>query len=253
MRLAHSMCQAHVLAAIPDRDIRAEHTAMDRQKTFGRVIRQLRKAKGLTQPGLSEASGVDQGAISRIENGRYQSPEALLVQLAAGLGVRPSEILAMVEEAGDSVAEARADYVVHAPSGMAAVPVIGWVQAGRWNQVENPFDPDVAEGTVYTAAKVSKRAYALKVKGESMTNPRGWPSFPPGTTIIVDPKRAESPGDLVIAQLDDEAEATFKRLVHDGGRQYLVPLNPQYPTLPIDRSTTICGVVVAVAERPITE
>jgi SOS-response transcriptional repressor LexA len=247
------MRQAHVAARIPARLLGLEHIPMDRQKLFGKVIRQLRKAAPMTQPELSEASGVDQAAISRVENGKYAQPEALIPQLAEALGVKGSEILAMVEESAFAVGEERAAYVVRTPPGMSAVPLTGWIQAGKWEQVENPFDPDVAEGTVYTAAKVSRRAYALKVKGDSMTNPRGWPSFPPGTTIIVDPKRQENPGDLVVAHIDNEEEATFKRLVRDGGRMYLVPLNPQYPTLPIDRETSICGVVVAIAERPLTE
>ncbi|WP_162782110.1 LexA family protein [Arenimonas caeni] len=226
---------------------------MNRQKTFGQVIRQLRKQKRLTQEQLAEQSGVDQGAISRVENGRYLTPESLLEPLAAGLGVRPSEILAAVENAGESIREQRADYAVAMPSGLQAVPLIGWVQAGKWNQVENPFDPDVAEGIVYTVNKVGRRSYALKVKGDSMTNPRGWPTFPPGTTIIVDPTKGATSGDLVVAQIDDEAEATFKKLAEDGGRKLLVPLNPQYPTLQIDQATTICGVVVAIAERSVTD
>lgn len=225
---------------------------MNRQKTFGQVIKQLRKERRLTQAQLSELSGLDQGAISRVENGRYQAPEALVQDLAGVLGVRASEILAAVETAGDLAKEMRAEYVVAVAPGFAAVPLIGWVQAGKWAQVENPFDSDVAEGVVYTAAKVGRRAYALRVKGESMMNPRGWPTFPPGTTIIVDPEKAAESGDLVIAQIDDEAEATFKKLAEDGSKKFLLPLNPQFPTLQIDQATSICGVVVAIAERVVS-
>jgi SOS-response transcriptional repressor LexA len=82
-----------------------------------------------------------------------------------------------------------------------------------------------------------------------MINPRGEPSFPSGSTIIVEPADAADNGTLVIAQLEGEPETTFKRLVSDGGRQYLVPLNPQFPTLPVDRKMRVCGIVVAIAER----
>ncbi len=38
-------------------------------------------------------------------------------------------------------------------------------------------------------------------------------------------------------------EATIKKLVIDGPKRYLKPLNPAYPVIEIDSSCTICGVV----------
>ena len=39
-------------------------------------------------------------------------------------------------------------------------------------------------------------------------------------------------------------EATFKEYVEDAGIRYLKPLNPQYPTIKMDETMHICGVVV---------
>ncbi|MGH8029880.1 MAG: LexA family protein, partial [Arenimonas sp.] len=186
---------------------------MSRQKILGRVVRQYRKRAGLTQPQLSERSEVDQAAISRIENGKYEGPEVHLDALATAMGVRASQLLQAVEDTAAFGEEG----VVAPPElpGYATVPLVGWVRAGKWDEVQNPFDADSAEGFVHTSAKVSRRAFALRVKGDSMTNPRGWPSFPPGTTIIVDPKASIEPGALVVAQVDENEEATFKKFASD--------------------------------------
>jgi SOS-response transcriptional repressor LexA len=82
-----------------------------------------------------------------------------------------------------------------------------------------------------------------------MTNPSGVPSFPEGSVIIVDPSRTEAHGALVVVRFDNESEATFKRYEEDGGSKLLVPLNPSFPTIPIDRPATFCGVVVSRAEE----
>ncbi len=226
-----------------------DDSGMKHRKTLGRVIAQYRKAAGgMTQAQLAEKTGIDQGAISRIENGRQGVSDEQMVLIARAIGIHVSELWTAVENVRE-VAEEHGSYSRILPTGARAVPLIGWVQAGRWTEVPEPFAPGVAEGVVVTTAKVSERAFALNVRGESMINPRGEPSFPPGSTIIVEPTDAADNGALIIAQIEGEPETTFKKLVSDGGRQFLVPLNPQFPTLPIDRNMRVCGVVIAIAER----
>ena len=238
---------------------------MDRREAFGLSIKKLRKERSLTQPELADrlegVPGLRQADISKIENGRHSSPEMHIAALARALGVRSSDISIMVDEAVESGGR---DYPIKTPlttpeaqertggdCQRRSVPLVGWVSAGHWDQVENPFDPEVAKGLVPVGIKVSDRAYALKVKGDSMTNPIGWPSFPEGSTIIVDPIRQYSSGDLVIAQVDDDDEATFKRLVKEAGTMVFVPLNPRYQTITVTKPVHICGVVVAMAEKEI--
>ena len=97
---------------------------------------------------------------------------------------------------------------------------------------------------MYTTKDVGPHAFALRVRGDSMENPRGRPSYPAGCIIIVDPAVTAKPGDRVIARLENTKEVTFKQYEEDAGRKYLKPLNPQYPTLEITEGATFCGVVV---------
>lgn len=236
------------MRAIHNRMRRAHHSGMDHRKSLGAAVRKFRKRQGLSQEQLAEATSIDQGAISRIENGRQGLTDAQLVDIAAVLSIHPSEIWAAV----DGLA-AREDQPPHYEPSLRPrqVPLLGWVQAGEWTN-QNIEDCHIEPTEfVHTSARVSNRAFALTVVGESMINPRGEPSFPPGEKIIVEPEMAATSGSLVIAQIDGEPETTFKKLISDGGQHLLVPLNPQYVTIKVTQSTRICGVVISRAEKPL--
>ena len=124
------------------------------------------------------------------------------------------------------------------------VPLISWVQAGDWQNLVDNFHAGDAERWVATNASVGKHAFALRIVGDSMTNPSGAPSFPEGTIIIVDPEREASSGRYVVVRQKSDTECTFKQLVRDAGKHYLKPLNPRYPLLEMLPDAVICGVLV---------
>lgn len=131
------------------------------------------------------------------------------------------------------------------------VPLISWVQAGNFAAVVDNLQPGDAEEWIPTTVPVRRHTYALRVRGESMTNPNGEPTFPSGCVIIVEPdaidtldKLASSPvSSFVIVKRMGDDEATFKQLVRDNGKYYLKPLNPQYPMIELREGDVLCGVV----------
>lgn len=118
------------------------------------------------------------------------------------------------------------------------VPLVSWVQAGAPSEIREP-DP-YTEWTKKSWVQAwhsapGRFAFALRVEGDSMTSP--YPnqlSFPEGTLLIVDPDRAALAGDFVIAKDIATQQATFKKLMQDGGRWYLRALNPAYQAIEID-------------------
>ena len=122
------------------------------------------------------------------------------------------------------------------------VPLISWVQAGAW--CEANFEHHDGESWLSCPVPISGSGYALKVLGDSMTNPGPGRSYPTGCIIFVDPEAETKTGDRVIARVPRTNEATFKVLVEDAGRQFLKPINPQYPIIDITEETHICGKVV---------
>lgn len=124
------------------------------------------------------------------------------------------------------------------PRFVANVPLVSWVTAGQWAEVVDNFHPGDADEWVDTTKKVGEGAFALRVRGDSME-----PKCPDGAVIIVDPEQKPENGSLVVVRLENDREATFKKLVIDGRRRYLEPLNTRYPVLEITGPATICGVV----------
>ncbi len=123
------------------------------------------------------------------------------------------------------------------------VPIISWAQAGNWPHIADHFQPNEAKDYIATTMQAQPRTYAVRVEGDSMVNPTGWPSFPEGMIIIVEPELDAAPGDFVIVRQNNDKEGTLKQLIKDSGRYYLKPLNPRYPILELLPDALICGVV----------
>ena len=80
------------MSAIEDeirRIVREEIAKLLPQK---KSLRELRKAAGMTQKRLSEASGVAEMTINGIETGKAQPRKRTIEILAKTLGVRPADI-----------------------------------------------------------------------------------------------------------------------------------------------------------------
>ena len=50
-------------------------------------------------------------------------------------------------------------------------------------------------------------------------------------------------GHFVIVKRGSESEATFKKLVRDGDRYFLTPLNPSWPVIEVVETDVFCGLV----------
>ena len=63
---------------------KAEGKEGDQRRLFGRILRKIRKTRGLTIKDFTKSSGIDGGYISRIENGRRNPPSVKLLKRMAG-------------------------------------------------------------------------------------------------------------------------------------------------------------------------
>lgn len=67
------------------------------EKSFGLVLQQLRKERGLSQEDLGYKSGYHRTYISLLERGLKSPSLQTIFQLAKALSVTPSEIISRVE------------------------------------------------------------------------------------------------------------------------------------------------------------
>jgi putative transcriptional regulator len=72
-------------------------SSMDKEQLqqFGEGIRQLRRSKNLTQAELASRMGKDQQSIQRLESGKVNPTYLYLLELAKGLEMDISELVAV--------------------------------------------------------------------------------------------------------------------------------------------------------------
>ncbi|HWB08609.1 MAG TPA: helix-turn-helix transcriptional regulator [Pirellulales bacterium] len=69
----------------------------DLQRAFGDVVRERRIKQGISQEALADAAGLHRTYISLLERGERNPSLAVLLQLASGLNVSASVLLADLE------------------------------------------------------------------------------------------------------------------------------------------------------------
>ncbi|WP_281629200.1 LexA family transcriptional regulator [Vibrio sp. St2] len=204
-------------------------------------VKERRHQLGLSQAVLAEMIGVAQQSVHKIETGVTTKPRSIL-SLAKALQCDPTWLLSGTGAANPNQEKTGVDYI--APL-LKRVPIISSVQAGHWGIVDiTPLD-EFTEWQ-YTPVNVRDDAFAMRVTGNSMTNPHGSPSIPAGSIVIVEPCSSPDNGKIVVATLNDAPEATIKKLEIDGPHKFLVPLNPSYQPIPINGNCRIVGYVKQV-------
>lgn len=224
--------------------------------TLSERLKTAREYAGLTQKELADRVGINQAVISNIERGTAGSSKKLPA-IARACGVRSDwltlEAGPMLDEPNVHLIrdESGGDYAIgnvkpaYEPPTTRKAPVISHVQAGGWSEAIDIFAPGYAERWEPVPETACPNAFWLEVRGDSMTAPAGL-SIPEGYLVLVEPGVQEENGSLVVAKLDDENEATFKKLVIDGPNKYLKPLNPDYRTITINGNCRIVGTVTEV-------
>ncbi|EAY9565149.1 LexA family transcriptional regulator [Salmonella enterica] len=203
---------------------------------MGERIRARRKELKIRQAALGKMVGVSNVAISQWERSETEPNGENLLALSKALQCSPDYLLK-----GDLSQTNVAYHSRHEPRG--SYPLISWVSAGQWMEAVEPYHKRAIDNWHDTTVDCSEDSFWLDVQGDSMTAPAGL-SIPEGMIILVDPEVEPRNGKLVVAKLEGENEATFKKLVMDAGRKFLKPLNPQYPMIEINGNCKIIGVVV---------
>ena len=209
-------------------------------------LKKARKLAGLNQAELAQKIGVQQTSISDLERGKSKST-SFSTQIAHELGVSALWLATGKGEmnAGESSATANNVSMAPIPLRYYRDPVISSVQAGKFAECVVPYPTGMEEQHESTDYDAKGPAFWLEVSGDSMTAPAGVrPSIPEGTLVLVDTGIEATPGKLVVAQLDESNEATFKKYIVESGQKYLKPLNPAYPLIPINGNCRIIGVAV---------
>jgi SOS-response transcriptional repressor LexA len=193
---------------------------------------------------LARALGIQPAQLSRVftRNPRHRrnigSRFARAIERASNLrqGWMDEAHLIPDQEGSKTVTVKPNKAVVLTPFGDKMVPVLDYEQAWQWTASEKPYPVTNRTEIIWTRiSPLSERAFGLVIKGESMVG-----EFYPGDIVIVDPEIPPKPGDFVVAKLEKEDKAVFRKYRPRGFDQAmqpiieLAPLNEDYPSSMID-------------------
>lgn len=201
------------------------------------------KETGVTQEKLAEHLGVTQGAVAHWVSGRREPSLEVISNVLKFLNLPPMSVPQQADTPETSNVK-----MATQPSNSFRYPIISWVSAGAWEEAVQPYPDGFSDRYEISDYDSKGPAFWLEVKGDSMTSPSGV-SVPEGMMILVDTEADVQPGKLVIAKLPASNEATFKKLVEDGGTRYLKPLNPAYKMVECDEQCRIIGVAVRMTGK----
>ncbi|WP_180122998.1 LexA family transcriptional regulator [Acinetobacter sp. YH12086] len=188
-------------------------------------LQQKLNEKGLKPADLARAAGVSNVAAGKWFHGESEPKAAKLKLIADYLGVTDDWLLAgrgSSEKLDNNVDLSNKIQIEGRP-----VPVISWVAAGSFTPIETVLRDAEIDEYLPPIKECGKNGYGLVVVGNSMK-----PDFKPGDRIYVNPDIQTfdlQTDDLVIIACSGETEATFKKLIIEGGDKYLQPLNPNWP------------------------
>lgn len=74
---------------------------------FGEVVRELRRAQGLSQERLAAEAGVDRAYMGVLERGRRNPSLTMMARVAKGLDMPLSDVLKAMERRGTKVTRSR--------------------------------------------------------------------------------------------------------------------------------------------------
>src|SRR5580700_585007 len=143
---------------------------------------------GGNQSELARHAGVSPQAVQQWVAGKTAPRGNHLAKVADYLGVTRSFLL-YGEQSAAGAREQPADYApaLHeGPQLGGRVPLISWLQAGDFASAVDNLHPGDAEEWAETTVPIHRHTYALRVNGDSMTNPAGEPSFPHDSIIVVE-------------------------------------------------------------------
>lgn len=177
-----------------------------------KILKELRKQKGLSQSELARLCSVHQTAVSQWENGRTSPDSESLLVLSKVLGVSVGKLI------GGEDLESR-----------ITVPVLGYVRAG----IPMEAIEDILDYEEISAEMASRGEYfGLKVKGDSM-----FPMFREGDTVIVRCQSDAESGDIAVVLINGN-DAVVKKLIKKDTGIMLVSENSNYEPMYFSRKET---------------
>lgn len=196
-------------------------------------VNNLRKKQGMSINELARETGLAKSSLSRYFNKTRGFPVNKVNVFAKALHVKPEDILGVAPTGLKTIDELGMHPV--------KIPIIGTIACGS---------PILADQNIigYTTelfdGQPEGALFALKCQGDSME-----PKIPDKATVIVRVQPTVEDDEIAAVLVDDNEEATLKRIKHIGNQVMLMPENTKYDPIILNKENPgrILGKVIKVS------
>lgn len=203
---------------------------MNLNKYIGERIREFRTKKGWTTQELAEKLGTSRVTITRYETGTRKTNQDVLFKLSDIFGVSINNFFPIPS----NLSSLPGKY-------MLRIPILGTIACGEPILAEQNIEGYTTE---YFNEKPDGTLFALICQGDSME-----PKIPDGATVIVREQPTVEDDEIAAVLVDDNTEATLKRIKHVGKQVMLMPENKKYDPILLNEENPghILGKVIKVS------
>lgn len=201
---------------------------MELKKYIGQRIRQFRLNRNLTAEELAKKLNTTRASITRYENGDRKANQDVLFQLAEIFNVSVDDFFP-----NRSTDKSGITNVIYPKGGSlhrVSIPIVGTIACGDPITAEENIEGYTEQ--VFTQPVPSGNLFALRCKGDSME-----PTIPNGALAIIHEQPEVEDGEIAAVLVDDDNEATLKRVKHQGNLVLLVADNSKkYDPIVLDKN-----------------
>ena len=215
------------------------------ENTIASQIKRLRKSRGWTQPQLADRLSVSKQTISNWETGIKVPRMGSLQKLADLFDVKIGEITNASIERSDRAKKNRPSNVIY-PVGSGferrTIPIIGEIACGDPITAEENIEGYTEE--IFEKPVPSGTLFGLRCKGNSME-----PTIHDGSIVTIREQPDVEDDEIAAVLIDDDNEATLKRVKHQGDSVILIPDTKEFPPIILNKDNPgrILGKVIHVS------
>lgn len=192
----------------------------------------INKAR-ISEAELARMINVPRATINRLASGKTPDPRAsTLNAIAEYFNISVDQLLGQqplfLDNNGSLIANAH-----------TSIPILEWSNILDWKKLINHLKPDNHFDWIMVDPSIDQGKFAVRVNGESM-----WPQFQENTILIISPSKEVKNRDFVMAHIKKHNGVVFRQLIFEHTYQFLKPINDMFPTIELEKSDTVIGVVI---------
>ena len=213
------------------------------ENTIASQIKKYRNSRGWTQSQLADKLSVSKQTISNWETGIKVPRMGSLQKLANIFHVKIGEITnASIEQADIPTKLSNAVYPIGNSFERRTIPIIGEIACGDPITAEENIEGYTEE--IFEKPVPSGTLFGLRCKGQSME-----PTIHDGSIVTIREQPDVEDDEIAAVLIDNDNEATLKRVKHQGNSIILIPDNKEFSPIILNKENPgrILGKVVHVS------